>query len=69
MCPVQLAADGPSRSAENSAASPMCGAADVLASSVRDYSCLALVYEGPVSAHPGTILRLATSDPRTCLVR
>ena len=54
---VQLVADEPSHSVENSAASPVIGAADVLASSARHYSCIGLAY-GPVPAHPGTLIRL-----------
>ena len=53
ICPVQLVADGPSHSAEHSAASPVFGAAGVIASPARDYSCIGLANEGPVPAHSG----------------
>ena len=58
MCPLQLVAGWPSHSSENSAASPVLGAADVPASSAREFSCLGLTYEGSVHVHPGAILYL-----------
>ena len=57
ICPVQLVADGQSHSADNSAASPVLGAADGPASSARGYPCLGNA-NGPVPAHTGTLLRL-----------
>ena len=56
-CPEQLAADAPSHSLENSAASPVLGAAGEPASFAREYTCLDFVYEGPAPVHPGMLRR------------
>ena len=58
ICPVHLVADRPSYSAENSAASRVITAVDVLASSARDYPYLDFACDRLVPAHPCTLRRL-----------